>query len=161
MERGCLLKVGGGGEWEGGYLFICEEICGVLLSPMWLLLEEQVAGLGKMAFVQLYVAGQFIPFLDWEAVLKVITPCSPPWLDLSTAKRFTRGWLWRVFRIFSWCKIHRCSVRVTPLLREMYWLPLCFWVQYVVLAVNFKAIHGLGLCYLKGSSLPNCICPSC
>lgn len=38
---------------------------------------------------------------------------------------------------------------VLPLLQELRWLPVCLQVQFKVLVVTFKALHGLGPGYLK------------
>lgn len=43
----------------------------------------------------------------------------------------------------------RYMAHVTPLLRKLHWLPLCFWVQFKVPDVTFKALRSLGLGYLR------------
>lgn len=37
---------------------------------------------------------------------------------------------------------------------ELCWLPVDFWVHFKVLVVSYKALHGIGLCYLR-----NCLFP--
>lgn len=41
------------------------------------------------------------------------------------------------------------SMRMTSLLHELHWLPICFWVQPEWLVLTFKALHGIGLGYLR------------
>lgn len=41
------------------------------------------------------------------------------------------------------------SARVTLLLNKLYWLPICFLVQFKVPVFTFKALHCLGLGYLQ------------
>lgn len=43
---------------------------------------------------------------------------------------------------------------VTPPLHELHWLQVCFWVQFKVLIITFKALHGRLAGYLQ-----NHLCP--
>lgn len=38
---------------------------------------------------------------------------------------------------------------ITPLLCELYWLPVCLWVQFKVLILTFKVLNNMRLCYLR------------
>lgn len=38
---------------------------------------------------------------------------------------------------------------ITPALRELHWLPICFCAQFNVLVFTFKAINSIGPGYLK------------
>lgn len=38
---------------------------------------------------------------------------------------------------------------VTPLLRELHWLPVFFWMQFRMLVIVFKALNGTGADYLQ------------
>lgn len=38
---------------------------------------------------------------------------------------------------------------VTPLLRKLHWLLVCFWVEFKELVITFKTVHGLGLGYFR------------
>lgn len=40
-------------------------------------------------------------------------------------------------------------VHVTPLLRELHWLLIGFWVQLKLLVIIYIALHGTGLCYFQ------------
>ena len=43
---------------------------------------------------------------------------------------------------------------ITPVLKSLHWLSISFWVTYKVLVITFKALHGLGLGYLRDRLLP-------
>ena len=47
------------------------------------------------------------------------------------------------------------SSHVTPLLRELHWLPVVFRVRFKVLVTTFRALHGLGPGYLRDRLLPS------
>lgn len=38
---------------------------------------------------------------------------------------------------------------ITPLLQELHWLPVVWGIQFMVLAITFKALHGVDPGYLK------------
>ena len=38
---------------------------------------------------------------------------------------------------------------ITPVLKELHWLPICFWSEFKVLVMMFKALNGLGPRYLR------------
>lgn len=64
------------------------------------------------------------------------------WLPLSDAK-------------YDWATM--CTSRsadVTPLLCELQWPQVCFWVQFRVLLMTYKVLHGMGLDYLRGCLYP-------
>ncbi|KAF7252554.1 Septin-10, partial [Varanus komodoensis] len=42
----------------------------------------------------------------------------------------------------------RCS-HITPVLRQLHWLPIEVWAQFKVLVMTYKALNGLGPGYLK------------
>ena len=42
----------------------------------------------------------------------------------------------------------------TLLLRELHWVPVCFRVQFKVLVITFKALHGMGPGCLKDRLIP-------
>lgn len=49
---------------------------------------------------------------------------------------------------------------VTPLLHDLHWLPVCFWVQFKVLIVTFKALFGFLLGLTKELPIPKSFYPS-
>ena len=48
----------------------------------------------------------------------------------------------------------RCS-HITPILRELHWLPVAFRVCFKVLTTIFKALHGSGPSYMRDRLLPH------
>lgn len=55
----------------------------------------------------------------------------------------------------------RRMAHVTPLLRELHWLPVCLWVQLKVLVISFKALHVMDPGYLKNHLIPlGLACPT-
>lgn len=45
------------------------------------------------------------------------------------------------------CVPHRTPA--TPLLHELHWLPVFFQVQFKLLVLTFKSLHGMGLCHFR------------
>ena len=46
----------------------------------------------------------------------------------------------------------RCHI--TPLLRDLHWLPVAFRIQFKINIMTFKSVHGLGPVYLNEMALP-------
>ena len=40
------------------------------------------------------------------------------------------------------------SCHITPLLRELHWLPICYRIEYKILLLTFKVLHGMAPDYL-------------
>ena len=40
------------------------------------------------------------------------------------------------------------SCHITPLLRELHWLPVCYRIEYKIILLTFKALHGMAPDYL-------------
>ena len=38
---------------------------------------------------------------------------------------------------------------ITPLLRELHWLPVCHRIEYKIILLTFKVLHGMGPDYLR------------
>ena len=41
------------------------------------------------------------------------------------------------------------SCHITPLLRELHWLPVCYRIEYKIILLTFKVLHGMGPDYLR------------
>ena len=41
------------------------------------------------------------------------------------------------------------SCHITPLLRELHWLPVCYHIEYKIFLFTFKVLHGMGPDYLR------------
>lgn len=73
---------------------------------------------------------------SWTHNYKPITMC--PW---GTSGSFS--WLKMQAAYMVLCKA--ICVNVSVLLQEWHWLLICFWVQFQLLLIAFKGLHGLGL----------------
>ncbi|PFX16803.1 putative RNA-directed DNA polymerase from transposon X-element [Stylophora pistillata] len=43
------------------------------------------------------------------------------------------------------------SCHITPLLRELHWLPVCYRIEYKIILLTFKVLHGMAPDYLRHS----------
>ena len=41
------------------------------------------------------------------------------------------------------------SCHITPLLRELHWLPVCYRTEYKIILLTFKVLHGIAPDYLR------------
>ena len=41
------------------------------------------------------------------------------------------------------------SCHITPLLRELHWLPVCYRIEYKIIILTFKVLHGMAPDYLR------------
>ena len=41
------------------------------------------------------------------------------------------------------------SCHITPLLRELHWLPVCYRIEYKIIFLTFKVLHGMAPDYLR------------
>ena len=41
------------------------------------------------------------------------------------------------------------SCHITPLLRKLHWLPVCYRIKYKIILLTFKVLHGMALDYLR------------
>ena len=41
------------------------------------------------------------------------------------------------------------SCHITPLLRELHWLPVCYHIEYKIILLTFKVLHGMAPDYLR------------
>lgn len=112
-----------------------------VLLDLWLLLKEQVIAMTRRAFAQLCVVCQLCPFLN-RKILYLIThtlvillfrllPCTLHGTTLVSGS-------------FCWCRIWPCGQfweHGTPLLHKLHWMPVCFWIQFKMLVVTFKALQ--------------------
>lgn len=44
------------------------------------------------------------------------------------------------------------AAQITQLLHKLHWLPDCFWIQFMMLVVTFKALYGMDPGYLRAIS---------
>ncbi|XP_060542108.1 uncharacterized protein LOC132710271, partial [Pantherophis guttatus] len=127
---------------------------GVLLDAR-LSLEEHMMAVARGAFYQVRLIRQLRPFLDQDFLCTVTQALVTSRLDYCNAlyMGLPLGCTWRLQLVQNAAAqgivgATGCS-HVTPLLRELQWLPVVFQVRFKVLVTTFKALHGLGPGYLR------------
>uniref|UniRef100_A0A8C6X1D0 Reverse transcriptase domain-containing protein n=1 Tax=Naja naja TaxID=35670 RepID=A0A8C6X1D0_NAJNA len=132
---------------------------GVLLDVR-LSLEEQVGAVARGAFAQVCLVRQLRPYLDRDALRTVTHAFVTSWIDYCNA--LYMGLPLRTMRRLQ--LVQNAAARavmgmsryshITPLLRELHWLPVALRVRFKVLVLTYKALHGLGPRYLREHLLP-------
>ncbi|KAF7246618.1 Mitochondrial tRNA-specific 2-thiouridylase 1 [Varanus komodoensis] len=137
---------------------------GVLLDPE-LSLEAQVTAVARSAFLQLRLIHQLRLFLENDCLATVTHTLVTSRLDFCNALYV--GLPLKTVRILQLVQNRaarlltgtgRCS-HITPVLRQLHWLPIEVRAQFKVLVMTYKALNGLGPGYLKERLLP--YMPSC
>ncbi|KAF7236632.1 Ectonucleotide pyrophosphatase/phosphodiesterase family member 7 [Varanus komodoensis] len=127
---------------------------GVLLEPE-LSLEAQVTAVARSAFLQLWLILQLHPYLEYDCLATVTHALVTSRLDFCNVLYV--GLPSKTVRILQLMQ-NRASrllmgtgryVHMTPVLRQLHWLPIEVWVQFKVLVMTYKALNGLGPGYLK------------
>ncbi|XP_053112476.1 uncharacterized protein LOC128327575 [Hemicordylus capensis] len=131
----------------------------VLLDPA-LLLGAQVEAVARGAFARLQLVHQLCPFLE-KADLATVTHalvtsqldyCNTLYVGLPLKNiqklQLVQNAAARVLTGAAWWE------HITPILKELPWLPVRFRVQFKVLVLTFKALNGLGSGYLRDHLLP-------
>ncbi|KAF7236082.1 hypothetical protein EYD10_17124 [Varanus komodoensis] len=169
-----VLLVGGSGVGEGGFdlvfngvaLPLRDMVCslGVLLDPE-LSLEAQVTAVAKSAFLQLRLIHQLHPYLEYDCLATVthalVTSC------LYFCNALYVGLPLKTVQILQLVQNRAARlltgtgryVHVTPVHRQLHWLPIEVRAQFKVLVMTYKALNGLGPGYLKERLhpyMPNC-----
>ncbi|KAF7249279.1 Peroxisome proliferator-activated receptor gamma coactivator 1-beta [Varanus komodoensis] len=159
-----VLLVGGSGFREGELNLVLngvalplrDKVCslGVLLDPE-LSLEAQVTAVARSAFLQLQLIHQLRPYLEYDCLATVTHALVTSHLDFCNALYV--GLPLKMVRILQLVQNRaarlltgtgRC-VHMTPVLRQLHWLPIEIRAQFKVLVMTYKALNGLGPGYLK------------
>ncbi|KAF7249222.1 Follistatin-related protein 4, partial [Varanus komodoensis] len=133
-----------------------DKVCslGVLLDPE-LPLEAQVTVVARSAFLQLWLIHQLCPYLENNCVATVTHILVTSRLDFCNVLYV--GLPLKMVRILQLVQNRaarlltgtgRCS-HITPVLRQLHWLPIEVRAQFKVLVITYKALNGLGPGYLK------------
>ncbi|KAF7236187.1 putative RNA-directed DNA polymerase from transposon BS [Varanus komodoensis] len=159
-----VLLVGGSGFGEGGFdlalngvaLPLRDKVCslGVLLDPE-LSLEAQVTAVARSAFLQLQLINQLCPYLEYDCLATVTHALVTSRLDFCNALYV--GLPLKTVRILQLVQNRAARllmgtgryVHMTPVLRQLHWLPIEVRAQFKVLVMTYKALNGLGPGYLK------------
>ncbi|KAF7243163.1 Protein mono-ADP-ribosyltransferase TIPARP [Varanus komodoensis] len=164
-----VLLVGGSGFGVGDLDLVLNGVAlplrdkvhslGVLLDPE-LSLEAQVMVVARSAFLQLWLIHQLHPYLENDCLATVTHALVTSRLYFCNA--LCVGLPLKKVRILQLVVKYSCQVaegtgrcsHITPVLRQLHWLPIEVQAQVMVLVITYKALNGLGPGYLK-----ECLCP--
>ncbi|KAF7249253.1 putative RNA-directed DNA polymerase from transposon BS, partial [Varanus komodoensis] len=159
-----VLLVGGSGFGEGELNLVLNGVAlplrdkvrslGVLLDPE-LSLEAQVTAVTQSAFLQLQLIHQLRPYLEYDCLETVTHVLVTSRLDFCNALYvglpLKTVWILqlvqnRAARLLTGTGRY---VHMTPVLRQLHWLPTEVRAQFKVLVMTYKALNSLGPGYLK------------
>ncbi|KAF7247602.1 Cytosolic 5'-nucleotidase 3A [Varanus komodoensis] len=157
-----VLLVGRSGFGEGGFDLVLNgatlplrdkvRSLGVLLDPE-LSLEAQVTAVARNAFLQLRLINQLRPYLEYDSLAMVthalvtsrLDFCNVLYVGLPLKTVQTLQLVQnRAARLLTGRYAH-----MTPVLRQLHWLPIEARAQFKVLIMTYKALNGLGPGYLN------------
>ncbi|KAF7254804.1 RNA-directed DNA polymerase from mobile element jockey [Varanus komodoensis] len=159
-----VLLVGESGLGEGELNLVLNGVAlplrdkvrslGVLLDPE-LSLEAQVTAAARSAFLQLRLIHQLRPYLENVCLATVTHALVTSRLDFCNALYV--GLPLKTVRILQLVQNRAARlltgtgryVHMTPVLRQLHWLPIEVRAQFKVLVMTYKALNGLGPGYLK------------
>ncbi|KAF7240874.1 putative RNA-directed DNA polymerase from transposon BS [Varanus komodoensis] len=159
-----VLLVGGSSFGEGELNLVLNGVAlplrdkvrslGVLLDPE-LSLEAQVTAVARSAFFQLRLIHQLRPYLEYDCLVTVTHALVTSHLDFCNALYvglpLKTVWILqlvqnRAARLLTGTGRY---AHMTPVLRQLHWLPIEVRAQFKVLVITYKALNGLGPGYLK------------
>ncbi|KAF7234952.1 hypothetical protein EYD10_18178, partial [Varanus komodoensis] len=159
-----VLLVGGSGFGEGELNLVLngvalplrDKVCslGVLLDSE-ISFETQVTAVARSAFLQFRLIHQLRPYLEYDCLVTVTHTLVTSCLDFCNAL-YLRLPL-KMVRILQLVQNRAARllmgtgryVHMTPVLRQLHWLPIEVRAQFKVLVMTYKALNGLGPGYLK------------
>ncbi|KAF7253695.1 hypothetical protein EYD10_00878 [Varanus komodoensis] len=127
---------------------------GVLLDPE-LSLEAQVTAVARNTFLQLRLIHQLRPYLEYDCLATMTHALVTSRLDfcnvLCVGLPLKTVWILqlvqnRAARLLTGTGRY---VHMTPVLRQLHWLPIQVRAQFKVLVMTYKALNSLGPGYLK------------
>ncbi|KAF7239834.1 F-box/WD repeat-containing protein 11 [Varanus komodoensis] len=127
---------------------------GVLLDPE-LSLEAQVTAVARNAFLQLRLINQLRPYLEYDCLATVTHALVTSHLDFCNALYV--GLPLKTVRTLQLVQNRAARLltgtgryaHMTPVLRQLHWLPIEARAQFKVLIMTYKALNGLGPGYLN------------
>ncbi|KAF7239030.1 Potassium voltage-gated channel subfamily H member 6 [Varanus komodoensis] len=138
-----------------------DRVCslGVLLDPE-LSLKAQVTAVARSAFLQLWLIHQLRPYLENDCLATVTHALVTSRLDFCNTLYV--GLPLKTVRILQLVQNRAARLQmgtghcapITPVLRQLHWLPIDVWAQFKVLVITYKALNGLGPGYLKERLCP-------
>ncbi|KAF7244902.1 hypothetical protein EYD10_08831 [Varanus komodoensis] len=154
-----VLLVGSSGFGEGKLNLVLNGVAlpprdkvrslGVLLDPE-LSLEAQVTAVVRSAFLQLRLIHQLHPYLEYDSLATVTHAPVTSRLDFCNALYV--GLPLKTVRILQLVQNRAARLltgtgryaHMTPVLRQLHWLPIEVQAQFKVLVMTYKALNGLG-----------------
>ncbi|KAF7236906.1 Coiled-coil domain-containing protein 40, partial [Varanus komodoensis] len=154
-----VLLVGGSGFGEGELNLVLNGVAlpvrdkvrslGVLLDPE-LSLEAQVTAVARSAFLHLWLFHQLRPYLEYDCLATVTHALVTSRLDF--CNMLYMGLPLKTVRILQLVQNRAARllmgtgryVHMTPVLRQLHWLPIEVRAQFKVLVMTYKALNGLG-----------------
>ncbi|KAF7252847.1 Leucine-rich repeat-containing protein 72 [Varanus komodoensis] len=132
---------------------------GVLLDPE-LSLEAQVTAVARNAFLQLRLINQLRPYLEYDCLATVTHALVTSRLDFCNALYV--GLPLKTVRTLQLVQNRAARLltgtgryaHMTPVLRQLHWLPTEARAQFKVLIMTYKALNGLGPGYLNDRLRP-------
>ena len=127
---------------------------GVRLDPS-LSLEVQVGSVARSTWGQLRLIRQLRPFLDRDNLATVVHALVTFRLDYCNALYvglpLKTTWKVQLVQNAAARLLAGSSYRdhITPVLKELHWLPIRFRLEFKVLVMTFKALNGLGPRYFR------------
>ncbi|KAF7241901.1 putative RNA-directed DNA polymerase from transposon BS [Varanus komodoensis] len=164
-----VLLVGGSGFGEGGFDLVLNgatlplrdkvRSLGVLLDPE-LSLEAQVTVVARNAFLQLRLINQLRPYLEYDCLATVTHALVTSRLDFCNALYV--GLPLKTVRTLQLVQNRAARLltgtgryaHMTPVFRQLHWLPIEARAQFKVLIMTYKALNGLGPGYLNERLCP-------
>uniref|UniRef100_A0A803TEE6 Reverse transcriptase domain-containing protein n=1 Tax=Anolis carolinensis TaxID=28377 RepID=A0A803TEE6_ANOCA len=133
---------------------------GVLLDPL-LTMEAQVSAVSRSAFFHLRQARRLAPYLTRNDRATVIQATVISRLDYCNALYIGLPLsVIRKLKLVQNAAAHLLAGvlarwRITPILKQLHWLPIENRITFKILVLTFKALHGLGPVYLRARLSPN------
>ena len=127
---------------------------GVLFDPQ-LNLEDHIKAMCKKAYFQIRLIGRIRRLIPEDAAKKLVQANVTCYIDQcnSLLVGLPQCQIQRLQRVQNSAarliqnKDRRCHI--TPILKDLHWLPVSFRVKYKVNVTTFKALNGLGPSYLR------------
>ncbi|XP_077788962.1 uncharacterized protein LOC114600407 [Podarcis muralis] len=141
---------------NGATVPLKEQVCslGVSLDSQ-LSIEAQVNSVSRAAVYQLHLVHRLRPYLPADCLARVVHVLDISSLDYCNA--LFVGLPLKVTQKLQLIQIAAARLvtgsgrqdHITPVLKDLHWLPVCFRAQFKVLVLTFKALKGLSPVYLK------------
>ena len=89
------------------------------------------------------------PFPTSRTAALLTSLCAPPGQSSITGCTVQEE-AWASFSRFLQLRTTQTE-HIMPLLQQLYWLSVCFWVHFNVMVITYEVLYGLGPGYLKDS----------